>query len=155
MADDHNVPQTEMQGSDPQLRNSRTHDNLKVAYMSEAAASNRLDSFADMAEIEGHAEVATLLRDLAEMERLHAQGHLDFLRRVGDPLTDGPIGDTRRNMEASAAGHLEQSENQYPAMVRTAQAEGFTEISDWFRTLAKAKVAQAARIQEYLGELKD
>lgn len=155
MADDHGTDSGIGEDREIQLRNSRTHDNLRAAYLEEAAGGNALGSFAQMAEIEGFAEVARLLRELAEMEALHAGGHLDFLRRVGDPLTGEPIGDTRRNLQSALEGRIEQAKNTYPAMVRAADAEGFTEVSDWFRTLAKTKAAQVEKIRRELGELKD
>ena len=36
----------------------------------------------------------------------------------------------------------------YPGMAKTAREEGFTEIADWFETLAKAEKSHAGRFQK-------
>jgi rubrerythrin len=38
----------------------------------------------------------------------------------------------------------------YPGMAKTAREEGFTEISDWFETLAKAERSHAGKFQRAL-----
>jgi len=38
----------------------------------------------------------------------------------------------------------------YPGMAKTAREEGFTEIADWFETLAKAEKSNAGRFQKML-----
>jgi len=43
----------------------------------------------------------------------------------------------------------------YPAMAKTARAEGFDEIADWFETLAKAERSHANRFQKALNALVD
>jgi len=41
-------------------------------------------------DVEGYPDVAGLFRDTAEGETGHAHGHLDYLKQVGDPATNGP-----------------------------------------------------------------
>ena len=36
----------------------------------------------------------------------------------------------------------------YPGMAKTARDEGFSEIADWFETLAKAEKSHAGRFQQ-------
>jgi hypothetical protein len=43
-------------------------------------------------DLEGQPEIAGLFRDTAEGETGHAHGHLDYLKEVGDPATNAPIG---------------------------------------------------------------
>ncbi len=38
----------------------------------------------------------------------------------------------------------------YPGMAKTARAEGFNEIADWFETLAKAEKSHAGRFTKML-----
>jgi rubrerythrin len=122
------------------LKGSRTHDNLKSAFAIEAQARLRYLFFAVTAEIEGYGETAKLLRALAELERHHVDGHLDLLRRFGDPVTGMTIGDTEHNLAAMSAGEGRDGEELYPAMAKTAASEGFLDVADWFSTLAKAKL---------------
>ena len=38
----------------------------------------------------------------------------------------------------------------YPSMAKTARAEGFNEIADWFETLAKAEKSHAGKFDSLL-----
>ena len=71
---------------------------------------------------------------------------------MGDPATDLPIGDTDANLKAAVAGETHEYTDMYPGMAKTAREEGFTEIADWFETLAKAEKAHAGRFQALLDE---
>jgi rubrerythrin len=91
-----------------------------------------------------------LFRDTAEGETGHAHGHLDYLRKVGDPATGKPIGTTLTNLEAAIAGETSEYTSVYPAMAATAREEGFPEIAAWFETLAKAEHNHADRFRRGL-----
>ena len=108
-----------------------------------------------MADVEGYPDVAGLFRDTAEGETGHAHGHLDYLKKAGDPATDLPIGDTESNLRAAVAGETYEYTNMYPGMAKTAREEGFDEIAQWFETLAKAEKSHAGRFQSALDELVD
>jgi rubrerythrin len=127
------------------LKGTRTHQNLKDAFAGESQANRRYLYFAKVADVEGYPEVASNFRETAEGETGHAHGHLDYLREVGDPATDLPIGDTTLNLDAAIAGETHEYTDMYPGMARTARQEGFKEIADWFETLAKAEKSHAGR----------
>src|SRR6188768_943485 len=118
---------------------SETHENLKRAFASEAAANRRYAYFARQADIEGYPEIAGLFRDTAEGEAGHAAGHLDWLKAAGDPETGLPIGSTIENLRAALASETQDAKDDYPRMAQTATAEGFPEIAAWFETLARAE----------------
>src|SRR5678815_319221 len=101
------------------LKGSQTHENLKNAFASEAQANRRYLHFARQADIEGYPEIAGLFRDTAEGETGHANGHLDILKKVGDPVTDAPIGSTLQNLEAAIAGETQEYADQYPPVSYT------------------------------------
>ncbi|HTL37477.1 MAG TPA: rubrerythrin family protein, partial [Kofleriaceae bacterium] len=109
--------------------------------------------FAKVADVEGHPDVAGLFRDTAEGETGHAHGHLDYLKRVGDPATGEPIGDASKNLKASIAGETYEYTQMYPGFAKTAREEGFTEIAEWFETLARAERSHAGRFQKGLDTL--
>ena len=77
-----------------ELKGTKTHQNLKDAFAGESQANRRYLYFAKQADIEGYPDVGGLFRDTAEAETGHAHGHLDFMKPVGDPATDMPIGST-------------------------------------------------------------
>jgi len=132
------------------LSGTKTHENLKSAFAGESQANRRYLYFAKQADIEGYPDIAGLFRDTAEGETGHAHGHLDYLKDVGDPATDLPIGDTVENLKAGIAGETHEYTDMYPGMARTAREEGFTEIADWFETLAKAEKSHAGRFEQGL-----
>jgi rubrerythrin len=136
----------------PDLNGSKTHDNLKAAFAGESQANRRYLYFAKVADVEGYPEIAGNFRETAEGETGHAHGHLDYIKKVGDPATGKPIGSTDKNLAAAVAGETHEYTDMYPAMAATARDEGFDEIADWFETLAKAEKSHAGRFQALLDE---
>lgn len=135
------------------LKGTRTHQNLKDAFAGESQANRRYLYFAKVADIEGYPDIAGNFRETAEGETGHAHGHLDYLKPVGDPATDLPMGDTVQNLAAAVAGETYEYTDMYPGMARAAREEGFSEIADWFETLAKAEKSHAGRFQALLDDL--
>ena len=137
----------------PTLKGTKTHANLKAAFAGESQANRRYLYFAKIADIEGYPEVAGNFKETADGETGHAHGHLDYLKAVGDPATDLPIGDSTLNLKAAIAGETHEYTDMYPGMARTAREEGHDEIADWFETLAKAEKSHAGRFQRALDTL--
>lgn len=135
------------------LKGSKTHENLKAAFANEAQANRRYLYFARQADVEGYPEIAGLFRDTAEGEACHGHGFLDYLRKIGDPITGKPIGTTMNNLEAAVAGETSEYTKLYPDMAATARAEGLPEIADWFETLVKAEHNHAERFRRGIGSV--
>ena len=135
------------------LKGTKTHQNLKDAFAGESQANRRYLYFAQKADVEGYNDVAAVFRSTAEGETGHAHGHLEFLEVSGDPATGLPIGATSANLKAAIAGETHEYTDMYPGMARTAREEGFTEIADWFETLARAEKSHAGRFQKGLDQL--
>ena len=133
-----------------ELKGSKTHQNLKDAFAGESQANRRYLYFAKQADVEGYPEIAGNFRDTAEGETGHAHGHLDYIKKAGDPATGLPIGPTDQNLRAAVAGETHEYTDMYPGMAKTARTEGFGEIADWFETLAKAEKSHAGRFQKAL-----
>src|SRR4051812_22545039 len=136
------------------LKGSRTHENLKQAFITEAVANRRYLYFARQADVEGYPEIAGLFRDTAEGESGHANGLMEFLKKLGDPANDLPIGTTLRNLESAITGETSEFGVEYPRMAETARAEGFIEIAEWFETIAQAEKNHAARFTAGLESLR-
>jgi rubrerythrin len=134
----------------PELEGTRTHENLKEAFAAEAQANRRYLYFAKVADVEGYPEIAGNFRETAEGETGHAHGHMDYLKKVGDPTTGLPFGETESNLRSAVAGETYEYTEMYPGMARTAREEGFDEIADWFETLAKAEKSHAGRFSQLL-----
>ena len=134
----------------PDLRGTKTHENLKHAFAGESQANRRYLYFADKADIEGYPEVAGNFRDTAEGETGHAHGHMDYLKPAGDPATDLPFGSTELNLKSAIEGETYEYTQMYPGFAKTAREEGFEEIAEWFETLARAERSHAGRFQKGL-----
>jgi rubrerythrin len=133
-----------------ELKGTKTHENLKAAFAGESQANRRYLYFAKIADVEGYPEIAGNFRETAEGETGHAHGHLDYLKKVGDPATNLPFGDTIDNLKSAVAGETHEYTDMYPGMAKAARQEGFAEIADWFETLAKAEKSHAGRFTQML-----
>ena len=133
-----------------ELKGTKTHANLREAFAAESQANRRYLYFAKVADVEGHPDLAGLFRDTAEGETGHAHGHLDYLKRIGDPVTGEPIGDTEKNLKSAVEGETYEYTQMYPGFAKTARDEGFVEIAEWFETLAKAEKSHAGRFAQGL-----
>ncbi len=137
----------------PELKNSKTWENLKEGFAGESQANRRYLYFARKADVEGYPDVANVFRSTAEGETGHAFGHLEYLAEVGDPVTEKPIGDTRDNLVSAIEGETYEYTQMYPGFAKTAREEGFEEIAEWFETLARAEKSHAGRFQKALDNL--
>ena len=135
------------------LKGTKSHDNLKAAFAGESQANRRYLYFARVADIEGYPDVGGLFRDTSEAETGHAFGHLDFLKEVGDPCTDVSIGTTEKNLKSAIEGETYEYTEMYPGMAKTARQEGFSELAEWFETLAKAEKSHAGRFTKGLEKI--
>jgi rubrerythrin len=131
------------------LRGSPTAEALRRAFTSEAEATVRLLYFARRADVEGEAEVAALLRAVADGELGQAFGHLEFLEEAEDPITG--TGDTAGNLGAVIESELEAAETDYPEVARVARAGGFADVAEWFDSLAAAEAAHATQLRRLHG----
>jgi len=132
----------------PDLKGTKTFENLKEGFAGESQANRRYLYFARQADIEGYPDIAGVFRDTAEGETGHAFGHMEFLAEVGDPATGKPVGDTTLNLLAAIEGETYEYTEMYPGFARTAREEGFDEIAEWFETLARAEKSHAGRFQK-------
>ena len=132
-----------------ELKDTRTHQNLKEAFAKESQANRRYLYFADKADIEGFSEIAGNFRDTSEGESGHAHGHLDFLRTVGDPVSGLAIGSTEDNLRSAMVSE-ESEARMYADFARMAREDGFVEIAEWFDTLSRAERSHANRFAKLL-----
>jgi rubrerythrin len=119
-------------------------EHLREAFAREAQAAARCLYFARRADVEGRADVASLLRALAEGEYGQAFGHLEFLEDGADPLAGG--GDTAANLE-SAVGEADANADAYSAYAEEARAARQPDVADWFDSVSAAKRAHAAQLR--------
>ena len=139
----------------PELKGSKTHENLKQAFAAESQANRRYLYFAQKADIEGYPDVAALFRSVAEGETGHAFGHLDFLADVGDPVTGVRVGATEDNLRSAIESETYEYTEMYPGFAEVARDEGFEEVAEWLETLARAEKSHAGRFKQGLQTIDD
>jgi len=135
------------------LQGLSTHARLKQAFLAEAGTVQRYLYFAKIADIEGFPDAAQLFRDLAESGVCNAHGNLDFLKRVGDPDTDLPMGETGQNLTAAISSTVREQTELYPRLAQTAHDEGLLDIANWFETMAKTKRSHEEKLKKALALL--
>lgn len=118
------------------LKGTRTEANLKAAFAGESQARNKYTYFASTARKEGYEQIAGIFLETADNEKEHAKRLLKFL---------GELGDTARNLEAAASGENYEHTSMYPDFEKTAREEGFGEIADVFRAIARAELDHEQR----------
>ncbi len=91
-----------------------TLDNLKDSFAGESQANQKYRAFAKKAEREGFPNVARLFRTAAEAERIHAEGHLAAMEKVGA---------TADNLQAAIEGETYEYKEMYPPMLDQAVAD--------------------------------
>jgi rubrerythrin len=143
-----------MSFSEHELKESRTLKNLIDLFAREAQILIRYGLFASTAKHEGFPEVAELFNNLTQHQRVLVEGHLDFLRTVGDPLSGLPLGHTNHNLDAALAGE-DEAETLYPLAARTAENEGFVDIASWFQTLAASKKLHCKQIENHIRRISE
>lgn len=138
------------------LAGTRTEQCLKDAFAGESKANRRYLYFANMADIQGASEVASVFRHTAEGETGHAHGHMEYLISggSGDPETGLPASTVEEALKSSIAGETHEYTDMYPGMAKAARDEGFDEIADWFETLAKAERSHANKFTRTLEAFK-
>jgi rubrerythrin len=138
------------------LKGTITEQSLKDAFAGESKANRRYLYFANMADIAGAQDVASVFRHTAEGETGHAHGHMEYLIAggSGDPETGLPAGDVAQALESAIAGETHEYTDMYPGMAKAARDEGFEEIADWFETLAKAERSHANKFTKTLAAYK-
>lgn len=94
---------------------SKSEECLKEAFAGESEANRKYLAFAEKADQEGYPQAARLFRAAAEAETVHASNHLKAMKAVKD---------TKENLREAIAGETQEFRDMYPAMIKTAKAEG-------------------------------
>jgi rubrerythrin len=109
---------------------------LREAFAREAESVLRCLFFARRADVEGRADIAAVLRSIADGEISQAFGHLEFLEEAGDSLAGG--GDAAGDL-AAVIDSEGQAVQRYTELAAGARAAGLTDAAEWFDTLVDAE----------------
>ena len=143
----------------------KTIENLTKAFIGESLARNRYTFYAKIAKKEGFEQIADIFLITAENEKEHASWLfrlIDELRRksgaelreikveVAAPVK---IGTTAENLKSAIAGENYEHTKMYPEFADIAEKEGYPEIANRLRAIAKAEEHHEERFRKLLREL--
>lgn len=141
------------------IKGTMTEQNLLKAFAGESQARNRYTFFASVAKKEGYEQIAGVFMETAEQEKEHAKRFFKYLE--GGPLTitasypAGIIGTTTENLLAAAEGEHEEWDVLYAEFGDVAEKEGFPEIANAFRQIAKVEAEHEKRYLKLLSRITD
>jgi len=139
------------------LKGSKTEHNLLASFAGESQARNRYTYFASVARGEGYRQIEAIFQETADNEKEHAKRFFKLLEGGALEITAcypaGVIGTTKENLAASASGEQEEWETIYPGAAKVADEEGFPEIAEQFRSIAKVEKEHEDRYRKLLANI--
>ena len=131
------------------MKGSQTEKNLLGAFAGESQARTRYSFFASAAKKEGYEQIGAIFAQTAEEEREHAKLFFKLLKGGEAEITAvypaGMIGTTKQNLKAAADGEKMEWGTLYPKFAKTADEEGFKEIANLFKMVAKVEAHHEKR----------
>ena len=141
----------------PSLKGTQTEKNLLKAFAGESQARNRYTFFAKQAAKEGYEQIAALFLETAENEGQHAKQYFRHLEggivEITAAYPAGRIGATAENLLAAADGENEEWTDLYPAFADMAESEGFKDVANTFRQIAKVEAWHETRYRKLLDNI--
>lgn len=141
------------------IKGTLTEQNLLKAFAGESQARNRYTFFASVAKKEGYEQIAGVFTETAEQEKEHAKRFFKYLEGGDATITAsypaGRIGSTPENLLAAAQGEHEEWDVLYSSFAETAEQEGFADIANTFRQIAKVEAEHESRYLKLLSRITD
>jgi rubrerythrin len=141
------------------LQGTKTEQNLLKSFAGESQARMRYDYFAKQAKKEGLEQISGIFAETALNEKEHAKMFFKYLdgRMVEITATypAGKIGTTLENLHASADGENEEWTELYPMFADIAEEEGFKDIANTYRMIAKVEKAHEERYRTLYTNLEE
>ena len=136
------------------IKGTQTEKNLLTSFAGESQARMRYTYFASVAKKEGYEQIAAIFTETADQEKEHAKRMFKFLEggmvEITASYPAGVIGTTLENLRAAAAGEHEEWSLDYPHFADVAEQEGFPQIANTFRQIAKVEAEHEARYRKLL-----
>lgn len=130
----------------PELKGSKTEQNLWTAFAGESQARNKYTYFASKAKKDGYVQISKIFEETAANEKEHAEIWFKLL---------GGIGTTAENLKAAAAGENEEWTSMYKEMAITAREEGFDRIATLFEMVGAIEKEHEERYLTLLKNLEE
>lgn len=141
------------------IKGTQTEHNLLASFAGESQARNRYTLFAEKAREEGFEQIAAVFLETADQELSHARQFFALLEGGSVEITAaypaGVVADTKTNLAEAAAGEREEWSDLYENFAQTAQDEGFPQIANLFKLVAKVEVMHEQRYLKLLERLEN
>ena len=139
-------------------KGTKTEKNLLAAFAGESQARNRYTYFASAAKKAGYEQIAAIFLETAENEKEHAKRFFKFLEGGDVEITAsypaGIIGTTDKNLEEAANGEKLEWTALYKDFESVARGEGFDDVAETFKEIAKVEKNHEARYRKLLENIK-
>ena len=140
------------------FKGSKTEKNLLAAFAGESQARNLYTFFASVARKEGYEQIAAIFQETAGNEKEHAELFFKLLKggmvELNAAYPAGVIASTMDNLKAAAEGEKMEWGTIYPNFADVAEQEGFSEVADTFRNVAKVEAYHERRYLKLLENVK-
>lgn len=130
----------------PDLKGSKTYENLLKAMAGESMARNKYDWFASRAKKDGYEQIAEIFAETANNEKEHAKLWYKY-------LNGGSVSDTMTNLHIAADGENDEWTSMYKEMAMDARSEGFIEIAERMEGVAKIEMEHEKRYRKFIDNL--
>jgi rubrerythrin len=149
----------------PQIRKSKTMDfvgsqtekNLLASFAGESQARNRYTFFASVAKKQGYEQIAAIFEETAANEKEHAELFFKHLKggmvEIQASYPAGVIAQTAENLKAAAEGEKLEWGTLYPNFAEVAEKEGFKDVANTFRMVAKVEAYHERRYNKLLANV--
>ena len=140
------------------LKSSETEKNLLKAFAGESQARNRYTYFASVAKKEGYEQISAIFLETADNEKEYAKIFFKYLEGEDVEITAtypaGKISTTEENLLAAANGEEMEWTSIYQDFEKVAKEEGFNEVANSFRLIAKVEEKHEKRYRKLLENVK-
>lgn len=141
------------------LKGTKTEKNLLASFAGESQARNRYTYFASVAKKAGFEQIAAIFLETADNEKEHAKRFFKLLAggnvEISATYPAGVIADTAGNLEASAAGENLEWTKLYKEAGEVAHQEGFEEVAQQFKEIAKVEEKHEKRYRKLLKNIRE
>ena len=139
------------------IKGTKTEKNLLAAFAGESQARNRYTYYASAAKKEGFEQIAHIFLETAENEKEHAKIFFNHLEGGEVEITAaypaGVIGDTKKNLEAAAAGENMEWTTLYANFAKVAKEESFPEVERSFEQISKVEKFHESRYRKLISNV--
>jgi len=137
-----------------EFKGSKTEKNVLAAFAGESQARTRYSFFSSTARKEGYEQIASIFEETSDEEKEHAKLFFKLLQggtaQIEATYPAGVIGTTAQNLKASAEGENHEWGTLYPNFAEVAEAEGYKNVADTFRNIAKVEAYHERRYLKLL-----